>query len=52
MSKNQEKIEAALERIDNALDGINTDEDWLKYLCFQAQFYNYSFGNANVNIKM
>lgn len=46
MSKNQEKIKAALERIDNSLAAINTDEDWLHFLCFQAQFYNYSFGNA------
>ena len=46
MSKNQEKIKAALERIDNSLEAINTDEDWLHFLCFQAQFYNYSFGNA------
>lgn len=46
MSKNQEKIKAALERIDNSLAAINTDEDWLNFLCFQAQFYNYSFGNA------
>ena len=46
MSKNQEKIKAALERIDNSLAAINTDEDWLKFLSFQAQFYNYSFGNA------
>ena len=46
MSKNQEKIKAALERIDNSLAAINTDEDWIHFLCFQAQFYNYSFGNA------
>lgn len=46
MSKNQEKIKAALERIDTGLATINTDEDWLNFLCFQAQFYNYSFGNA------
>ena len=46
MNKNQEKIKAALERIDNALDGINSDEDWLEFLYFQSQFYNYSFGNA------
>lgn len=46
MSKNQEKIKAALERIDKGLATINTDEDWLRFLCFQAQFYNYSFGNA------
>ena len=46
MSKNQEKIKAALNRIEDCLATINTDEDWLKFLCFQAQFYNYSFGNA------
>lgn len=46
MSKNQEKIKAALERIEDSLQAINTDEDWLRFLCFQAQFYNYSFGNA------
>lgn len=46
MNKNQEKIKAALERIDTGLATINTDEDWLNFLSFQAQFYNYSFGNA------
>ena len=46
MSKNQEKIKAALNRIEDSLAAINTDEDWLKFLSFQAQFYNYSFGNA------
>ena len=46
MSKNQEKIKAALERIEDSLQAINTDEDWLKFISFQAQFYNYSFGNA------
>ena len=46
MSKNQEKIKAALERIETSLQAINTDEDWLKYLSFQSLFYNYSFGNA------
>lgn len=46
MNKNQEKIKTALERIDSALASINSDEDWLKYLCFQSRFYNYSFGNA------
>ena len=46
MSKNQEKIKAALERIEDSLQAINNDEDWLRFLCFQAQFYNYSFGNA------
>lgn len=46
MSKNQEKIKEALDRIDQGLATINTDKDWLQFLCFQAQFYNYSFGNA------
>lgn len=46
MSKNQEKIKAALNRIEDSLQAINTDEDWINFLCFQAQFYNYSFGNA------
>lgn len=44
MSKNQEKIKAALNRIEDSLATINTDEDWINFLCFQAQFYNYSFG--------
>lgn len=46
MNKNQEKIKAALERIDSCLATIDTDEDWLNYLCFQSKFYNYSFGNT------
>lgn len=46
MSKNQEKIKQALDRIDQGLATINTDEDWLKFLSFQSLFYNYSFGNA------
>lgn len=46
MSKNQEKIKAALNRIEDCLATINTDEDWINFLCFQTQFYNYSFGNA------
>ncbi len=45
-NKNQEKIQAALDRIENGLAAINTDEDWLKYLSFQSQFYNYSFRNT------
>ena len=46
MSKNQDKIKAALERIDQGLATINTNEDWLRYLSFQSLFYNYSFGNT------
>lgn len=45
-NKNQEKIQAALERIEKGLDTINTDEDWLHFLAFQSLFYNYSFRNA------
>lgn len=46
MSKNQEKIKQALDRIEDCLTTINTDEDWLQFLSFQSLFYNYSFGNA------
>lgn len=46
MNKNQAKIRTALERIDQSLAAINTDEDWLNFLCFQSRFYNYSFSNA------
>ena len=45
-NKNQEKIQAALNRIEEGLDTINTDEDWLHFLAFQSLFYNYSFRNA------
>ena len=34
MSRNQEKIKQALDRIEDCLATINTDEDWLKYLSF------------------
>lgn len=43
---NQEKIKEALCRIDEGLDAINSDEDWLRFLLFQSSFYNYSFGNT------
>ena len=46
MSKNQDKIKAALDRIETSLQAINTNEDWLKFLCFQSKFYNYSYGNT------
>lgn len=46
MNRNQEKIKAALKKIDESLETISTDEDWLKYLYFQSKFYNYSFGNT------
>lgn len=46
MGKNQEKIKEALDRIEDGLAAINSDENWLSYLCFQSKFYNYSFGNT------
>lgn len=46
MNENQEKIKAALERIDSAVESINSNEDWLKFLYFQSRFYTYLFGNA------
>ena len=46
MSKNTEKIKAALDRIESSLAAINTNEDWLNYLRFQSKFYNYSFANT------
>ena len=46
MTKNQEKIKDALERIDKALETIDTDEGWLKFLKFQSLFYHYSFCNT------
>ena len=42
----QEKIKEALNRIEEGLDAINTDEDWLRFITFQSSFYNYSFGNT------
>lgn len=45
-NKNQEKIQAALDYIENGLAAINTDEDWLSFLAFQSLFYNYSFRNT------
>lgn len=43
---NQDKIKTALDMIDTGLATINTNEDWIHFLSFQSQFYNYSFGNA------
>ncbi len=43
---NQEKTKEALAKIENALQNINTDADWLQYLAFQAKFYRYSARNA------
>lgn len=46
MGKNQEKIEAALARIDEGMEHISTDKDWMGFLAFQSKFYSYSFRNA------
>ena len=46
MGKNQEKIEAALARIDEGMENINTDKDWMEFLTFQSRFYSYSFRNT------
>ena len=43
---NQDKIKEALSRIEQGLETINTNEDYLKFLRFQSLFYQYSFGNA------
>lgn len=43
---NQEKTKEALAKIENALQNINTDADWLQYLAFQAKFYRYSARNV------
>lgn len=43
---NTDKIKAALERIEQGLATINTDEDWISFLRFQSLFYQYSFGNT------
>ncbi len=44
-SSNQEKIQAALDRIDSAVENINTDADWLAFLSFSSKFHSYSARN-------
>lgn len=46
MGKNQEKIEAALARIDEGMEHISSDKDWMEFLAFQSRFYSYSFRNT------
>ena len=43
---NSDKIKTALERIEEGLATINTDQDWISYLRFQSLFYQYSFNNT------
>lgn len=52
MPKNQDKIKAALDRIEDGLAAINSDENWLSYFCFQSKFYNYSFRNTMLMLLM
>ena len=46
MNKNQDKIKQALDCIEECLETIHTDRDWLNYITFQSLFYNYSFRNT------
>lgn len=46
MNKTQSMISEALAKIDEGLEQINTNEEWLHFLAFQSMFYNYSFGNT------
>lgn len=46
MSDTQQKIQDALKQIDEGLEQINSNSDWLHFLAFQSMFYNYSFGNT------
>lgn len=41
----QEKVKNAFDQISAAVENINTDTDWLKYLEFNSKFYNYSARN-------
>lgn len=43
---NSDKIWDALKRIEEGIDNINNDADWLAFLAFQSRFYRYSFGNT------
>lgn len=46
MTKNQEKTQEALSRIENALQNISSDADWMQFLAFSSKFYNYSARNT------
>lgn len=45
MSNNMDKIKLALTAIEEGLATINSDEDWIRYLRFCSNFYNYSYNN-------
>lgn len=42
----REKVTEALKQIDEAIENIGTNEEWLKFLSFQTKFYRYSYGNT------
>ena len=46
MSSNSEKVREALERIDRGLEDISKNDEWGKFLRFQAAFHRYSARNA------
>ncbi len=46
MKQNQDKIKETLERMEQSLEAIHTNEDWLQFLAFQSKFYHYSFRNT------
>lgn len=45
MNKNQDKIKSALMSIEAGLATINSNEDWIRYLKFCSNFYNYGYNN-------
>lgn len=45
MSNNMDKIKAAIESISNGLASIESSDDWIRYLKFCSNFYNYSYNN-------
>lgn len=46
MDNTQKKIQEALTKIDEGLDQINSNKEWLHFLMFQSMFYKYSFNNT------
>lgn len=46
MGKNDEKIQAAVALIDEGMEHMETDKDWMDFLAFQSRFYSYSFRNT------
>jgi len=39
---NKDKIEKLLANVESALESINTNEQWLKYISFASKFTSYS----------